>query len=52
MDASSLPLSVIIVGVGSEDFAQMEELDCDKGVLVDSQGRKASRDLVQFVPFK
>ena len=29
--ASSLPMSVIIVGVGNADFAGMRELDCDEG---------------------
>ena len=33
--ASSLPLSLIIVGVGQEDFSAMDELDSDdKWVLV------------------
>jgi hypothetical protein len=27
--ASSLPMSIIIVGVGEEDFSAMEELDSD-----------------------
>ena len=31
--ASDLPLSLIIVGVGQEDFSAMEELDSDKGLL-------------------
>ena len=29
IEASSLPLSIIIVVVGKEDFAAMEELDSD-----------------------
>jgi len=37
-----LPLSIIIVGVGNEDFSSMEVLDGDRGKL-------ASRDIVQFV---
>ena len=49
--ASRLPMSLIIVGVGKEDFSQMDALDCDKGVLRDSYGNVASRDIVQFVPF-
>jgi hypothetical protein len=28
--ASSLPMSIIIVGVGQEDFSAMEALDADK----------------------
>lgn len=30
--ASGLPMSIIIVGVGSADFQMMEELDSDDGV--------------------
>lgn len=29
IDASSLPMSVIIVGVGNADFSNMQELDSD-----------------------
>ncbi|XP_078433387.1 protein BONZAI 1-like [Wolffia australiana] len=49
--ASDLPLSILIVGVGGADFKEMEILDADKGVrLQSSAGRIASRDIVQFVP--
>lgn len=51
VEASDLPLSIIIIGVGNEEFKMMEELDADKGVLRDSNGRAASRDIVQFVKF-
>ena len=30
--ASGLPMSIIIVGVGTADFQMMEELDSDEGV--------------------
>ena len=33
VDASKLPMSIIIVGVGGADFDAMEELDGDDGVL-------------------
>uniref|UniRef100_A0ACB8EGM4 Copine-9 n=1 Tax=Sphaerodactylus townsendi TaxID=933632 RepID=A0ACB8EGM4_9SAUR len=49
--ASSLPMSIIIVGVGPADFLAMEELDGDE-VRVSSKGRYAERDIVQFVPFR
>lgn len=49
--SSHLPLSIIIVGIGNEDFSNMTILDGDNG-LFDSKGHKAQRDLVQFVPFK
>ncbi|KAH6806738.1 DCD and Cell domain protein [Perilla frutescens var. frutescens] len=51
--ASDLPLSILIVGVGGADFKEMEILDADKGDrLESSSGRVASRDIVQFVPFR
>ncbi|KAK9072349.1 hypothetical protein SSX86_008783 [Deinandra increscens subsp. villosa] len=51
--ASDLPLSILIVGVGGADFKEMEILDADKGdKLQSSTGRVASRDIVQFVPFR
>ena len=34
VNASKLPMSVIIVGVGNADFSAMNELDGDNGVLV------------------
>ena len=49
--ASHLPLSIIIIGVGNADFTKMEILDGDDG-LYNSKGKKAQRDLVQFVPFR
>ena len=33
VSASDLPMSIIIIGVGNEDFSAMEELDSDKGLL-------------------
>ena len=46
--ASSLPLSIIIVGVGAEDFSAMDELDSDDSLL-SNNGLTAERDIVQFV---
>jgi hypothetical protein len=46
--ASKLPLSIIIVGVGEEDFSSMEFLDADKRALKHN-GVLAARDIVQFV---
>ncbi|XP_056887116.1 copine-8-like isoform X2 [Takifugu flavidus] len=51
VNASSLPMSIIIVGVGPAEFDAMEELDGDN-VRVSSRGRVAERDIVQFVPFR
>ena len=49
--SSFLPLSVIIIGIGNADFSSMVELDADGKLLINSKGVKASRDIVQFVPF-
>ncbi|XP_061113259.1 copine-9-like [Conger conger] len=51
INAASLPMSIIIVGVGPAEFDAMEELDGDE-VRVSSRGRYAERDIVQFVPFR
>jgi hypothetical protein len=50
--AAEHPISIIIVGVGSADFDQMNVLDGDGGRLRDSRGKFASHDIVQFVPFR
>ena len=48
ISASNLPMSIIIIGVGNENFEAMDELDSDDALL--QQGdRKAQRDIVQFV---
>lgn len=51
IDASYLPLSIVIVGVGNADFSSMDALDSDKQLLT-YRGKKAERDIVQFVPFR
>lgn len=51
VNASSLPMSIIIVGVGGDEFREMEVLDSDKYKL-SAGGRTAERDIVQFVPFR
>lgn len=50
VNASLLPLSIIIVGIGNADFSFMKELDGDE-IRLSSRGRLADRDIVQFVPF-
>ena len=51
VEASFLPISVIIVGIGNGNFNSMDILDADENPLYDRNRRKADRDLVQFVPF-
>uniref|UniRef100_A0A914HVM8 C2 domain-containing protein n=1 Tax=Globodera rostochiensis TaxID=31243 RepID=A0A914HVM8_GLORO len=51
IEASSLPLSIIIIGVGEEDFLKMDELDSDEALLQENN-MVAKRDIVQFVPFR
>lgn len=50
VNASRLPLSIIIVGVGDADFTAMNILDGDD-VRLSYNGVYAERDIVQFVPF-
>ena len=50
IQAANLPLSIIIVGIGSANFDNMNRLDGDNG-LYSSNGVRCARDIVQFVPF-
>ncbi|GFS16625.1 copine-3 [Elysia marginata] len=52
VQASYLPMSLIIVGVGMADFKDMNMLDGDDGVLKSTRGQPVQRDIVQFVPFR
>jgi len=47
-EASKLPISIIIVGVGDNDFTNMEQLDGDN-MQISGYGKRI-RDVVQFVP--
>ena len=53
IEASTAPLSIVIIGVGNneQDFESMKELDSDEKLL-EFEGQKASRDIVQFVRLK
>lgn len=46
VDAAEKPLSIIIIGVGTNSFKKMIELDGDDVRLTNSKGVKASRDIV------
>ena len=51
--AAELPISIIIIGIGDADFSNMEQLDADDFELYSEElQQKASRDIVQFIPFK
>ena len=52
VEASYLPLSIIIVGIGNADFSIMDMFDGDKYPLVNSRGELRKRDIVQFVQFE
>ncbi|NWQ99647.1 CPNE2 protein, partial [Paradoxornis webbianus] len=51
VNASKLPMSIIIVGVGEASFKAVEFLDGDSSVLISGTGEPAAWDIIQFVPF-
>ena len=51
IDASFLPFSLIIIGIGNDHFQEMIQLDGDDAPLISSSGIRRMRDVVQFVPF-
>lgn len=48
--ACDLPLSIVIIGVGNEDFKNM--IDLDKGRFQNSFNKTPSRDIVRFIEFE
>lgn len=48
---SALPMSVIVVEVGNEDFGEMEWLG-DSDLYSEKYKMKMARDIIQLVPFK
>lgn len=52
VQASHLPMSIIIVGIGNADFSDMQMLDGGEGILCSTRGEPVLRDIVQFVPFR
>jgi hypothetical protein len=52
VQSSTLPLSIVIAGVGNADFGDMRRLDGDDARLRDSRGVFAARDIVQFVAMR
>ena len=51
VEASYLPMSIIIIGVGEADFTAMQALDADNYTIKNSAGISAGRDVVQFVKY-
>jgi hypothetical protein len=51
-EASSLPISFIIVGIGNCRFEAMVALDGDEVELTNSKGQRVERDIVQFVKYE
>ena len=53
MRGSTLPLSIVIIGVGSDDFESMDILDADEVPLYSMKYKKnMESDIVQFVPYR
>ena len=52
VEASYLPISVIIIGIGNADFSNMDFLANHDEPLIDRNGRKSDRNIAQFFPFK
>lgn len=53
VEASFLPISIIIVGIGPENFDLMKVLDADENAIRSKvTGKQMVRDIVQFVPFR
>lgn len=46
VEASYLPISIIIIGVGNANFDKMDILDGDGKLLRSSRGISAARDIV------
>ncbi len=51
LQSARLPLSIIIIGVGNEDFTTMKFLDGDDELKKLAKGGQTVRDLVQFVAY-
>lgn len=51
--SKTAPLSIIIIGIGNQNFQRMKDLDCDDSLLRSADGtRQAARDICQFVAFR
>jgi hypothetical protein len=50
-EASFLPISFVIIGIGDYSFENMVTLDGDEIELTNTKGMKVERDIVQFVKY-
>ena len=48
---SSLPVSIIIIGIGEADFDNMEILDGDEMPIINPLGNQEIPDIIQFVKY-
>ena len=51
-NCESLPLSIIIVGIGQADFSIMKPLDDGEKTSIDNNGRVIKRDFIKFVEYE
>ena len=51
IEASNLPISFIIVGVGEDVNFDMKSLNGESGKLVSNKGEVLNKDIVQYVHF-
>jgi len=49
---SNLPISILVVGVGNEDFENMRILEGEGQLLRDGNGNVAARHNVEFIPMR
>ena len=51
IESSKLPLSIVIIGVGSDVNEDMKKLNGENGKLVNSRGECLEKDIIQYVHF-
>ncbi len=52
VDAQSLPLSILIIGIGEEPTEEMRRLNMELGPLYDSNGKRMDRKVVTYIHFQ
>jgi len=52
VEAQDYPISIVIVGIGPDDFSQCRRFDADQERLTHSNGTRQTRDVVQFFEYK